>query len=223
MESCGIFHRETQTLDAAGRLPCSVACGILVPWPEIKAMFPSLEGRFLILGLPVKVKVAQLCPTLCNSMDSTVHGILQARILEWVAFPFSRGSSQPRDRTQVSHPGRFFTSWATREAAPNSESWDKEIPWIILVGTALSKGLFKRKARKSVLERRKQDNRSRDWSDAPWRLPNGSQNKECRQPLETGKAVEMDFPLRPSRRNQLSQHLTFSPVKLTLDLWSPKL
>ena len=50
-----------------------------------------------------KVKVAQLCPTLSDPMDYTVHGILQARILEWVAFPFSRGSSQPRDRTQVSH------------------------------------------------------------------------------------------------------------------------
>ena len=50
-------------------------------------------------------------------MDYTVHGILQARILEWVATPFSRGSPQPRDRTQVSHiAGRFFTSWATREA-----------------------------------------------------------------------------------------------------------
>ena len=50
-------------------------------------------------------------------MDYTVHGILQARILEWVAFPFSRASSQPRDQTQVSHiAGRFFTSWATREA-----------------------------------------------------------------------------------------------------------
>jgi len=46
------------------------------------------------------VKVAQLCPTLCNPVDFTVHGILQARILEWVAFPFSRGTSQPRDRTQ---------------------------------------------------------------------------------------------------------------------------
>ena len=46
-----------------------------------------------------------------------LHGILQARILEWVAFPFSRGSSQPRDGTQVSYiAGRFFTSWATREA-----------------------------------------------------------------------------------------------------------
>ena len=47
----------------------------------------------------------------------TVHGLLQARILELVAFPFSRGSSQPRDQTQVSHiAGGFFTSWATREA-----------------------------------------------------------------------------------------------------------
>ena len=50
----------------------------------------------------VKVKITQSCLTLCNPMDGTVHGILQARILEWVAFPFSRGSSQARDWTQVS-------------------------------------------------------------------------------------------------------------------------
>ena len=50
----------------------------------------------------VKGQVIQLCPTLCDPMDYRVHGILQARTLEWVAFPFSRGSSQPRDRTQVS-------------------------------------------------------------------------------------------------------------------------
>ena len=63
------------------------------------------------------MKVTQLCPTLCNPMFYTVHGILQARILELVALPFSKGSSQTRDRTQVSHiAGRFFTSWATREA-----------------------------------------------------------------------------------------------------------
>ena len=43
-----------------------------------------------------KVKVAQSCPTLCDPIDYTVRGVLQARILEWVAFPFSRGSSQPR-------------------------------------------------------------------------------------------------------------------------------
>ena len=65
----------------------------------------------------LKVKVSQSCPTLCDPMDYLVPGILQARILEWVAFPFSRGSSQPRDQTQVSHiAGGFFTSWATREA-----------------------------------------------------------------------------------------------------------
>ena len=59
----------------------------------------------------LKVQVTQLCPTLCDPMNGIVHGILQARIMEWVAFPFSRGSSQLRDRTQVSHiAGRFFIS-----------------------------------------------------------------------------------------------------------------
>ena len=52
--------------------------------------------------------------TLCNPMDYPVHGILQARILEWVAVPFSRWSSQPRYQSQVSHnASRFFNSWAT--------------------------------------------------------------------------------------------------------------
>ena len=61
----------------------------------------------------LKVQVVQSCLTLCNPMDYTAHGILQARILEWVAFPFSRESSRPRDQTQVSHiAGGFFTSWA---------------------------------------------------------------------------------------------------------------
>ena len=68
------------------------------------------------LSLVLKVKVAPLCPTLCDPIDYTVHGVLQARILEWVAFPFSRGSSQPRDPTQVSRiAGRFFSSWTTGE------------------------------------------------------------------------------------------------------------
>ena len=63
------------------------------------------------------MKVTQLCPTLCDPMDYRVHGILHARIQEWVAFPFSRDSSQPRNQTGVSHiAGGFFTSWATREA-----------------------------------------------------------------------------------------------------------
>ena len=64
-----------------------------------------------------KVKVAQSCLTLHDPMDYTIHGILQARRLEWVAFPFSRGSSQPRNWTQVSRiASGFFTSSATREA-----------------------------------------------------------------------------------------------------------
>ena len=57
------------------------------------------------------------CVQLFVTPWTAVHGILQARILEWVAFLFSRGSSQPRDQTQVSRiSGGFFTSWATREA-----------------------------------------------------------------------------------------------------------
>jgi len=65
----------------------------------------------------------QSCLTLCDPMDhsllgSSVHGILQARILEWVAMPFSRGSSQPKDWTWGSCiAGRFFTVWATQEVS----------------------------------------------------------------------------------------------------------
>ena len=73
------------------------------PWTEEPAGLQST--------VKVKVKVAQSCLTLCNPTDFTVPGIVQARILKWVAFPFSRESSQPRHRTQVSHiAGRFFTS-----------------------------------------------------------------------------------------------------------------
>jgi len=73
---------------------------------------PAQHCKAIIIQLKkMKVKVAHSCPTFCDSMDYTVHGILQARILEWVAFPFSRRSSQPRDRTQVSLiAGGFFTS-----------------------------------------------------------------------------------------------------------------
>ena len=66
-------------------------------------------------------EVAQSCPTLCDPMDcslpgSSVHGIFQAIVLEWIAISFSKGSSQPRDRTRVSHiVERRFTIWATRE------------------------------------------------------------------------------------------------------------
>ena len=67
-------------------------------------------------------EIIQWCPSLCDPVDcsppgSSTHGILQARILEWVAISSSRGSSQPRDRTQVSRiAGRHFNLWTTREA-----------------------------------------------------------------------------------------------------------
>ena len=64
-------------------------------------------------------------------MDYIVHGILQARILEWVAFPFSRGSSQPRDWTQVSwNAGGFFTIWTTRKPKNTGVSSLSLLQWI---------------------------------------------------------------------------------------------
>ena len=68
-----------------------------IPLLEI---YPKKENHHLeeiFAHPPVKVKVTQSCLTICDPMDYTVHGIFQARILEWVAVPFSRGSSQPRD------------------------------------------------------------------------------------------------------------------------------
>ena len=79
----------------------------------------SLISRYFAPSLPekVKVKVAQSCPILCDAINYTVRGLLQVRIMEWGAFPFSRGSSQPKDGTQVSRiAGGFFTNGATREA-----------------------------------------------------------------------------------------------------------
>ena len=77
----------------------------------VLCFWDSLCPNALITSLFGEVKVPQSCPTLCDPMDYTVHGILQARILEWVAISFSRGSSQARDRIQVSCiAGRFFTS-----------------------------------------------------------------------------------------------------------------
>ena len=64
-----------------------------------------------MIQMKCEVKVAQSCLTVCNPTDCIVNGIIQARILEWVAFSFSRGSSQSRNQTQVSRiAGGFFTS-----------------------------------------------------------------------------------------------------------------
>ena len=98
--------------------------------PSPKEEYWKFSGHLLkatqwLINICVCVLVTQLCLTLYNRIDcslpgSSVHGILQARILKWVAIPFSRGSFQPRDRTLVSHiAGEFFTIWATREV-PNS-------------------------------------------------------------------------------------------------------
>ena len=95
---------------------------IVVQFIQLMIILKSQEklfGDYFILKWS-EVKVAPSFPTHCNIMDYTVHGILKARILEWGAFPFSRGSSQPRDWTQVSGiSGRFFTSWVTRAAQDN--------------------------------------------------------------------------------------------------------
>ena len=99
----------------------SLKRAMLAPLPHKEVSYGGIRGTSATWDVQIslwpqptmlaKMKVAQLCPNLCDPMDYTVHGILQARILEWVAFPFSRGSSQPRDQTQVSCiAGRFFTS-----------------------------------------------------------------------------------------------------------------
>ena len=96
-------------------------CNFCTAWKESVVFPTSLIAQLVKNPLAMQeidwLIESQSCLTLCDPMNYTVYGILQARIWEWVAFLFSRGSSQPRDRTQVSCiAGRFFTSWATREA-----------------------------------------------------------------------------------------------------------
>ena len=92
---------DPQSLDLGLGLDLKVSLALQVSLGSLAHSSPKVSCK----------SVSQLCLTLCDPMNYTVHGILQARILEWVAFPFSRGSSQPRDRIQVSlNAGRFFTS-----------------------------------------------------------------------------------------------------------------
>ena len=103
-------------------LPCPSPGDL--PDPEIKPGSPELKADSLPsepTGKPLskhwKWKSLSCVWLFVHPMDYTVHGILQARILEWVAIPISRGSSWPKDQTQVSPiVGGFFTSWATRQA-----------------------------------------------------------------------------------------------------------
>ena len=108
--------------------------------PFIQVLFYDLQCDFTVSPsksyVPSPQLVTQSCRILCDPMDcnlsgSSVHGILQAGKLEWVAIPFSRGSFQPRDWTQVSHiAGRFFTVWATRKA-PDIMYWTSAMCWAL--------------------------------------------------------------------------------------------
>ena len=87
-----------------------------LPLSHQRSLEPFLKSAVILFMRSMKWKLLS-CLTLCDLMDYAVRGILQARILEWVAFLFSWGSSQPRDWTQVSCiAGGFFASWVTREA-----------------------------------------------------------------------------------------------------------
>ena len=108
-----------------------------IPWRREWLPAPvSLPGKFhgqrSLVGYIVHEwvsEVTQSCLTLCDPMDcslpsSSVHGIFQAIVLEWIAISFSRGSSWPRDRTQVSCiVDRCFTIWATREVRVTLGIW----------------------------------------------------------------------------------------------------
>ena len=93
--------------------------------------FEVKQTYVLILSIQKESQVAQSCLTLCDPMDcstpgSSIHGISQARVLEWLAISFPRGSSWARDRTGVSLiAGRRFTVWATREAPVSTKDFDK--------------------------------------------------------------------------------------------------
>ena len=83
--------------------------------PLVSRLFVSSYLATILYKLDYTYRLV-MSDSLCDPMDYTVHGVLLARILEWVAVPISKGSSQPRDQSQVSCiAGRFFTSWATRE------------------------------------------------------------------------------------------------------------
>ena len=79
------------------------------------------QWTFIFSGVNLKVKVAQSCPILYDPMDYTFHGILHGRILEWLAFPFSRGSFQPRDWTQVS--SRWILYQLSHKGSPRILEW----------------------------------------------------------------------------------------------------
>ena len=138
----------------------------------------------MYLAASKRSDIAQSCPTLCDPVDcslqgSSVHGIFQARVLEWVAISFSRGSSWPRDRTQVSRiAGRCFTVWATREALKrwaDSNLYITEVnqPWFSLERLMLKPQYFGHLMRRAnslekTLMLGKIEGRRRGWQRMRW-------------------------------------------------------
>ena len=109
----------------------AICCSGWSMWRKFSFMqMFSCKGKSIEIAFLEKKwsDVAQSCPTLCDPVDcslqgSSVHGIFQARVLEWVAISFSRGSSRPRDQTQVfCIAGRHFTVWATECCNVGSET-----------------------------------------------------------------------------------------------------
>ena len=154
--------------------------------------FRTLWDKEIVLDcLKVKVLVIQSCPTSCDPMDcsppsSSVHGVLQARILEWVAIPFSRESSQSRDRTWVSCiAGEVFTVWVMREAPHlhHMSLWDR------------SRG------------RHTEGNGTVEM----WTVLMQPQAKECQQPPEAERGKDSSFFLEGTLPHQISD---FWPLEL---------
>ena len=133
------MHRVgTKTPNPKSPTTKSVLIYFRIKWEDAKRAFRGTLGAgfpcdkcwcghrrftlYLTFESESEIEVSQLCPPLCDPMDcgppgSSVHWILQARILEWVVISFSRGSSQPKDQTQVSRTaGRLFTVWATGDS-----------------------------------------------------------------------------------------------------------
>ena len=121
VQSLSLVWRFATPWTAAYQAPPSMGFSRQEYWSGLPLAFPRmLSGNSQII-LSCESEVTQSCPTLCDPMGcslpgSSVHRIFQAIVLEWIAISFSRGSSQPRDRTWVSHiVDRSFTIWATRE------------------------------------------------------------------------------------------------------------
>ena len=177
----------------------------------------------------VKVKVAQSCLTLCDPMDSTGHQILQGTILEWVAFLFSRESSQPRDQTQDSHiAGSFFTSWATRGSPKHMEVKSKSMHLIfqlnyqkfpikelfLLINYDLEKVLRHKKFFSTLLGFSRWSKNTLTWNT----LTKENQTKNNMYPWKRSRKLS-DLPKWPKWSPHLKSHLQLTKDKRICWRW----